>query len=200
MTSTLKWLIVVFAVLAAVALIYLGWKKFNAPTPLPSVSSLPSPSLSSSPLPSPSASTISWSTYTNKTFNYSVDYPSNCKVTETSFVTISGPLAENHHWPWFEIYHYDTPFYNPPAGTDVFTWVPQESKVTYDETDPNHNIKIGGEVAIHLKNHKSPQADASDFYYFIHGTQLFGIQIIQIEGKEDWGMYNKFLNSFSFNK
>jgi hypothetical protein len=201
--TRLQWLLIILAIVVLAALIAIGWKYFNfnqappQPSPSPSIIS-PSPAKTLTASPSPSASTIAWSTYTNKTFNYSVQYPSDCKVTETNFETISGPLAENHHWPWFEIYHFDSAFYHPPAGADVYDYIANNSLKTFDEIDPNKNIKISGLPAIHVMQNKSSQADASDYYYFIKDNQLFSIQIIQIEGKEDWDLYNKFLNSFTF--
>lgn len=202
--TRLKWLLIILAIVVLGALIVFGWKYFNFNQPPPQPSPNPSPSLAS-PSPtktaaiSPSASTIAWSTYTNKSFNFSVQYPNNCTVREDNFETISGPLAENHHWPWFEIYHFDSAFYHPPAGTDVYDYITNNPLKTFDEADPNKNIKIGGLPAIHVIQNQSPQADASDYYYFIKGTQLFGIQIIHVNGQEDWNLFNKFLNSFTFN-
>jgi len=197
LSKTLKWFLITVLVLTILSIIFI-WLRYENNASSKSSTNLASPTPSKTATPPPSASTIAWSTYTNKTFNFSVQYPSNCAVKENNFETISGPLAENHHWPWFEIYHFDSDFYHPSAGTDVYQWLTEESKLTYDEVDPNRDLKIAGLPAIHLKNHQSPQTDASDFYFFIKGTQLFGIQIVQVNGQEDWDLYNKFLNSFTF--
>jgi len=39
---------------------------------------------------------------------------------------------------------------------------------------------------------------ASDQYYFIRDGQLFTISILHTGSQEDWELYNKFLESFTF--
>lgn len=205
MSKKIKWLIIFLIIIILVFLGVIIWKFYfsnpqitQKPSPPVSSPSLSSPSPAKTSTTAPSQASDDWLTYTNKTFNYSFKYPSDCKINETSFISVNGPKTAND-WPHFEIYHFDSEFYHPPAGTDVYEWITQKSKVTYDETDPSKDIKIAGLPAIHLKNHKSLQAEASDYYFFIKGEQLFGIQIIQVSDKEDWDLYNKFLASFTFN-
>jgi len=196
--TRLQWLLIILAIVIVGALIGIGWKYFNFNQTTPQTSpSIASPSPAKTTTAQPSATTDDWLTYTNNTFNYTVKYPSNVKVKETEFVNFSGPSSEKG-WPLFEIYHFDSAFYHPGAGTDVYEYITKEALLTFSETDPSKDIKIGGLPAIHLKNDQSPQADASDHYFFIKGTQLFGIQIIHVGGREDWDLYNKFLDSFTF--
>ncbi len=45
---------------------------------------------------------------------------------------------------------------------------------------------------------RSPQAYAHDEYIFIEEGQLYRLMILQTGDKQDWDLYNRFLNSFIF--
>lgn len=139
-----------------------------------------------------------WKTYANETFGYRLKYPGDATLLEASQGTgiqISGPLVDNERWPMLEVSHYDSDFYHPPAGTDVFSWV-TDAGMPYDELDAE--AEIAGLPAVHLVTQATNQSYAYDEYYVIKGGQLFRILILHDGGREDWGLYNQFLRSFSF--
>jgi hypothetical protein len=94
-----------------------------------------------------------------------------------------------------EVSHYDSGFYHPPAGTDVAQWVTQ-SVLAYDEIDTG--VEIAGLAAVHLRTEATQQSYAFDEYYVIKNNQLFRIGILHTTGREDWNLYNEFLQGFRF--
>lgn len=138
-----------------------------------------------------------WQTYTNETFGYTVKHPSDTLVRGQDLdklVEFEGPFDNNEYWPRLTISHHDSDFYHPPAGTDVITWVTDQS--SYDAI--GEEFKVAGLPTIHLVSNRSPQSYASDNYYFIKGTQLYEIDLLHAADKQDWVLYNKFLKSFEF--
>jgi len=139
-----------------------------------------------------------WETYTNETLGYTLKYPGDASVMGTdlnSMVTFEGPLIDNDHWPVLIVNHPDVDFYNPPAGTDVMEWI-LDSGTPSDTIDSE--TEVAGFPTVHLVYEESPQAYGSDHYYLISGEQLFQIQFIHTGGKQDWGVYNRFLKSLTF--
>lgn len=139
-----------------------------------------------------------WMTYTSERFGYTLRYPSGAKVMGSDLsksAQFVGPSADNEHWPWFFVEHYDSDFYHPPAGTDVVQWV-ADSGMPYDEIGPE--TEIAGLPTLHLVYEPSPQAYGADHYYFIRGHQLFHIRILHTNGHQDWELYDRFLRSFTF--
>jgi len=138
-----------------------------------------------------------WKTYQNKQMGYSVKYPSDVKVAAgAEEVNFTGPLKDNERWPMITIAHYNSAAYNPPTGTDVEIWVKNVIKPAYNAIGAEY--KIAGLKTFHVVKNRSPQSYAADIFYFIKGNKLFEIRIIHSKDMQDWGIYNKFLNSFSF--
>lgn len=141
---------------------------------------------------------VGWKTYTSEKFGYTLKYPGDAEVMGPNLdesVQFVGPIVNDEHWPWFFVEHYDSDFYHPPSGTDVHQWI-ADSDVSYDEIGPE--VEIAGLSTVHLIYNESPQAYASDDYYFIRGDQLFHITILHAGGQQDWDLYNKFLQGFTF--
>ena len=141
---------------------------------------------------------VGWKTYTSEKFGYTLKYPGDAEVMGPNLdesVQFVGPIVNDEHWPWFFVDHYDSDFYHPPSGTDVHQWI-ADSDVSYDEIGPE--VEIAGLSTVHLIYNESPQAYASDDYYFIRGDQLFHITILHAGGQRDWDLYNKFLQGFTF--
>jgi hypothetical protein len=65
-----------------------------------------------------------------------------------------------------------------------------------DELAPE--VQIAGTTAIHLRHDRSPQSYAFDRYYFARAGQLYMILIGHTGDKEDWTLYDHFLQSFQF--
>jgi hypothetical protein len=150
------------------------------------------------PVGQPSATSGGWKSYTNERFAYTLQYPGDATLLESpqgTGVQISGPLVGNERWPILEVSHYDSGFYHPPAGTDVAQWVTQ-SVLVYDEIDTG--VEIAGLAAVHLRTEATQQSYALDEYYVIKNNQLFRIGILHAGGREDWNLYNEFLQGFRF--
>ena len=136
-----------------------------------------------------------WNAYISAKFGYALRYPGECTVMGSNLDQSVQFADLNKHWPVLTVRHYDSDFYHPPAGTDVRQWI-ADSDISYDEIDPE--AEIAGLPAVHLIYEEGPGWNASDEYYFIQGDQLFSILILHAGGQQDWDLYNKFLQSFTF--
>lgn len=58
--------------------------------------------------------------------------------------------------------------------------------------------ELAGLPALRVTTQGGAHSYGSDQYYLIHGEQLFMIGILHAGGREDWELYEKFLESFSF--
>ncbi|MFH1955991.1 MAG: hypothetical protein ABIJ36_03720 [Patescibacteria group bacterium] len=129
-----------------------------------------------------------WKTFENKSRGYFFMYPSNAVVDESDAINVLYIKSPNVD---ISIIHFDSPFYHPPAGTNVRLWV--LDKVSYDEV--GESIKILGTDTLHLVTNKSPQVYAADDYFFIKDGQMYDIKIVPSGDKQDWELYYKFLKS-----
>ena len=132
-----------------------------------------------------------WKTFENRNLLYSFMYPADAVIEDADIINVIYIKSNDLD---ISVIHYDSSFYHPPAGTNVRDWI--IDKVTFDEE--GEPIDISGINALHLITNKSPQAYASDDYYFIKGSQLYHIQILHTKDKQDWETYYKFLKSFTF--
>jgi hypothetical protein len=139
-----------------------------------------------------------WQSTTNERFGYAVMYPGDVTVVEAGDGTgtsFEGPLSDNERWPSISINHYDSSFYHPPAGADVSQWV-ADFGIPHDQI--GQSTEIGGLPATHLIVKSTPQSYGFDEYYFIKDEQLFRILILHTGGKQDWDLYDQFLQGFAF--
>ena len=60
------------------------------------------------------------------------------------------------------------------------------------------DLQIAGTTAIHYRHDRSPQSYADDRYFFAHDGQLYSVVILHTGDKEDWDLYNHFLESIQF--
>jgi hypothetical protein len=138
-----------------------------------------------------------WNTYMSEEFGYALMYPGECTVMgadHNEMVSFVGP-PDNERWPWLEVRHFDSDFYHPPAGTDVVQWI-TESDHPYGEIGPE--AEVAGLPTVHFVYKGGPGVPDSDYYLFIRGEQLFCILILHAGGQQDWELYNKFLQGFTF--
>jgi hypothetical protein len=139
-----------------------------------------------------------WKPYLNAEFGYALWYPGDSQVMGANLnesVQFSGPLVEGEHWPVLTVSHYDSDFYQPPAGTEVTQWI-ADHEIPYDEIDTE--VEIAGLPAVHLRYEAGPGSYASDAYYLIKDGQLFYILILHAGGQEDWELYDRFLQGLTF--
>jgi putative hemolysin len=136
-----------------------------------------------------------WKPYLNETFGYALWYPGGCTVMGANLdesIQFVGPLVDDEHWPVLTVSHRNCDFCRPPVGTDVGKWL-DDVGIAYDEI-----VEIAGFPAAHFRQDTGPGAYPSDGYYFIRGDQLFFVSILHAGWQEDWELYNKFLQCFTF--
>jgi putative hemolysin len=144
-----------------------------------------------------------WKIYRNAELGYSFDYPADAEITiddePKKSISITGPLADNEYWPQITISHLrDRVEYRPPEGVDLEQWLTDHYLMGNEERMPD--VQIAGTTAIHLRHERSPQSYAFDRYYFARAGQLYMITIGHAGDREDWELYNHFLQSIQFEK
>jgi len=142
-----------------------------------------------------------WEIYTHPTLGYSFFYPAGSTLESTDpegHSLVVGPLEGEDHWPWFNVAHPDVEDYHPPADVDLQAWLAERSRLPGKVLGTR---TIAGEAAIHTRfdDARGPQAYSysDDRFYFVHDGQLYEITIMHT-GKEDWTVYDRFLDSFHF--
>jgi putative hemolysin len=138
--------------------------------------------------------------YWNEDLGYSFHYPADAQIITNdeplkSFSVI-GPMADGDPWPQFTISHpSDGQDYHPPDGVDLAQWLSDHNMLA-DARQPD--LQIADTIAIHLRHDRSPQSYAYDRYFFAKSGQLYMILIGHAGDKEDWTLYNHFLESIQF--
>ena len=142
-----------------------------------------------------------WALYTHPTLGYSFLYPEGSAFVSTDTersTMVVGPLEleNDEHWPWFNVAHPDEADYHPPADVDLQAWLAERSRLPGKVVGTR---TIAGEVAVHTRfeDPRGPQSYDDDRFYFVHDGQLYEITIMHT-GKEDWGVYDRFLDSLAF--
>jgi putative hemolysin len=142
-----------------------------------------------------------WKVYQNELLGYSFHYPADTKIVSNDepLKSISIiPIAAGEVWPEITISApSDREDFRPPKGTDLLQWLKDHNLMGEVRTP---DVQIAGTAAIHFRHDRSPQSYAFDRYYFAHSGQLYMIIIGHTEDKEDWTLYNHFLESFQFEK
>ncbi len=158
------------------------------------------PAPTSLPAPEPAAEPPEgWEVYTHPAFGFSFFYPEGCTFVSTDtarYTTVVGPLENDENWPWFNINHPDEADYHPPADVDLQAWLAERSRLPGEVMGTR---VIAGKTAVHTRfeDPRGPQSYDDDRYYFVHDGQLYEI-VIMHTGKEDWDVYDQFLDSFAF--
>jgi putative hemolysin len=154
----------------------------------------------SAPIVDPAATPpAGWEAYTHPTLGYSFFYPAGSTFESTDpaqYTLVVGPLEADDHWPWFNIAHPDESDYHPPSDIDLQAWLAEASRLPGEVLGTR---SIAGEAAVHTRfdDPRGPQAYSDDRYYFVHDGQLYELTIMHT-GKEDWSVYDRFLDSFHF--
>jgi putative hemolysin len=149
-----------------------------------------------------------WQIYQSEAHGYTFHFPADAILEPghdpLQTVTVRGPMVEDDYWPMIFISHpQDREEFQIPEGTDLVTWLESHFLLMTDEQQPAAEIRlddgeIAGTTAVHTRFERSPQSYAYDRYYFAHDGQLYSIVIIHTADKEDWELYNHFLESFQF--
>ncbi len=152
------------------------------------------------PAPTPTAMVEAWQTYHNPSFGYRLFYPMDTKIVMNDNplqgFSIVGPEKDGESWPVISISHpLDLEAYRPKEGTHLLQWLTDHHMLGANR---KANVQIAGATAIHFRQDRSPQPYALDTYYFARAGQLYQIVIGHTGDKEDWGLYNRFLQSIQF--
>jgi len=141
-----------------------------------------------------------WKIYRHATLGYSFAYPPEASIVEDdnplNGFSIVGPEVNGDHWPFITISHPSLwEEWQLPENVTLEEWL---NKFFISEDGRMLDLEIAGVPAVHLRHDRSPQSYAYDRYYFAHQGQLYMIVIGHTGDKEDWELYNKFLESFKF--
>ena len=172
---------------------------------------MPGDSLMSQPTPTPASSepapaatdevaSDGWKICRNKELGYSFHYPADARIDinddPLKSIFIVGPEKNGERWPVIAISHpRDREDYRPPENADLLQWLTDHYLLGEERMS---DIQIAGTAAIHLRHERSPQSYASDRYYFARAGQLYMVFINHTGDKEDWDLYNHFLESIQF--
>ena len=141
-----------------------------------------------------------WLTYTDEKLGYSFEYPADCTLTNNDDprknVEITGPLVENENWPMLYFNHPgEDEAYRPSEDADLAKWLTDH----YLSAEPRvEDVQIAGVTAVHTRHERSPQSYAFDTYFFVKNGLLYSVTILHTGDKEDWQLYDHFLNSIQF--
>jgi hypothetical protein len=167
--------------------------------PIPSAS--PEEDVISPTIPAEAASD-GWKIYQNEQFGYRFEYPTDAQIIlddeQRGIISVAGPIVDGEGWPQFVFSHPgDREDFHPLEGVDLETWL-LDHNLAGDERQPD--VEIAGGTAIHTRHDRSPQSYAYDRYLFMKSGQLFMVVIGHTGDKEDWGLYNHFLESIQFDE
>ena len=171
-----------------------------AAKPTPSEERAPAGEPTPAGVPTPELASDGCLIYRNETLGYSFHYPAGSSVIQNdepakSF-SIVGPVVDGETWPYYTISHpADRAEFRPPEGVDLEQWL-SEHYLVGENRQPD--LTIADVPAIHYRHERSPQSYADDRYYFAYKGQLYMILIGHSGDKEDWELYNHFLESFQF--
>jgi putative hemolysin len=168
-------------------------------------SALPTPEPAVSPAvmePSPTAEFAAdgWRIYCDETLGYTFHYPADAQIVTNDeplgSLSVVGPMVDGESWPQFTISHpQDREDYRPPEDADLEQWL-IDHQLLSEERQPD--VQIAGTTAIHVRHNRSPQSFADDRYFLAKSGQLYMIVIGHAGDKEDWELYNHFLQSLTF--
>ena len=141
-----------------------------------------------------------WKIYRNDTLGYTFHYPADAIIEfaddPNRTLTIVGPMVDDEHWPMIMVNHPgDRDDYRPPEGVDLVQWLTDQNLLVNARLADR---QIAGTVAVHTRLDRSPQSYAFDTFTFAHAGQLYSIVILHTGDKEDWSLYDRFLDSFTF--
>jgi hypothetical protein len=191
--------------------------------PLPTDTSLPPSSIPPTATPDPTAG---WLQYSNPQIGYALKYPAECSFGPLPGYCKQGPPEErppeclcflNGDDPfevWFQsfvgdpaegltlvtltIVSYDTPEYNPPAGTDLGSWLATHFSFLSGDIPTEPNAFLGGLPAVSIYKPGSPQAYAAEELFVIKDGRLIRITMVDVDVQEHRDLYDLILSTFTF--
>ena len=157
-------------------------------------------SIKPAPTSTSAAGSTVWKTYRDKELGYRLSYPADAKIVMNDDplkgFSIVGPEKNGESWPMISVSHpSDREEYRPLPGADLLRWL-TDHNLLGAERKPD--AQIAGTPAVHLRHERSPQSYAFDMYYFARDGQLYQVILGHTGDKEDWALYNTFLQSIQF--
>jgi putative hemolysin len=147
-----------------------------------------------------------WKVYRDEELGYEFHYPADATINMNddaiTSMTILGPMDKANNWPMIYFSHPSGRMdFRPPEGADLEQWLFDNNLYAAGSPDERMpDVQIAGVTAIHLRYESgSGQSYNNDKYYFIKNGQLYQIVILHTGNKEDWELYNHFLESIEFN-
>jgi putative hemolysin len=145
-----------------------------------------------------------WQVFRDEAFGFEFHYPADAVITgesaDPSSLTIVGPLVDDNNWPMIYISYPDRAEFRPMEGVNLEQWLFDNNLYAEDAPDKRlPDAQIAGVTGIHLRYESgSGQSYNNDKYFFIKNGQLYQVVILHTSFKEDWELYNHFLESFHF--
>lgn len=142
--------------------------------------------------------------FRDEIFGFEFHYPADAVVTaekaDPSSLTIVGPLLGDNNWPMIYFSFPDRAEFRPLEGADLIKWLNDNNLYAPGAPDKRMpDVQIAGVTAIHLRyDSGSGQSYNNDKYYFIKNGQLYQVVILHTGYREDWELYNHFLESIRF--
>jgi putative hemolysin len=173
------------------------WAYFRGEcAPASALQDTPTPAPPSSETPTAELAASGWKIYRDAITGLYFEYPPDATLEAMNGNPQTLSIIGSDSWPTFYIsFSSDREDFRPGAGTDLAQFLTDHNLMP-----PNRqaDVQIAGETAIHTRFERSQQAFADDRYFFAHNGQLFNIVIGHQNDKEDWELYNRFLDSFTF--
>ena len=153
-----------------------------------------------------------WKIYRNEALGYSFHYPEDAQIQNSddplNTLTILGPVQDGDNWPIIFLNHPgDRAEFQLPEGANLEKWLTDNFLLMADndQESPTSEIrqpdtKIAGLPAIHTRLAASEQTYAFDKYFFARAGQIYTVVILHTANKEDWELYNHFLESIQFDQ
>jgi len=143
-----------------------------------------------------------WTLYQDPGTGLQFEYPADARLLPNDNplggLTVLGPVVDGEQWPTIFVSHpADREEYRPPEGADLAQWLSDHMLLANERLA---DVQIAGVPAIHTRFERSQQSYAFDTYFFTHADQLYSVVILHTGDREDWTVYNHFLDSIQFNQ
>ncbi|MBN2556913.1 MAG: DUF333 domain-containing protein [Anaerolineales bacterium] len=152
--------------------------------------------------PAEASASEGWALYQDAETGLRFEYPADASLVPNDNplggLTVLGPVVDGEQWPTFYVSHpADREEYRPPEGADLAQWLSDHMLLANERLA---DVQIAGVPAIHTRFERSQQSYAFDSYFFAQSEQLYNIVILHTGDREDWTVYNYFLDSIQFDQ
>ena len=170
--------------------------------------------------------TEDWQVYTNEKYGYSLKYPKPCLYgplpgyckqsppeerpreclcycnaedpNDVSLGTYTGTKSDLNGASFVVFHSVYVDHYNPPAGTDLVSWV--KENFPHQDVPDEVNMEIDGIPAVNVYTPFSGMAWSQEDIYFIKDDKLLKIQLLDVDNEDNRELYDQILFTFSVEK